>query len=341
MDPLIVALLLGAALLHVTWHVILKTAGDPLVAATIGVWAATAVLVPVAVVGWAAVGRPTLPLAVLGVAGLSGAIETVYFILLSAAYRRGDLSVVYPTARGTAPLLAVLAGVLVFHERLDAAGAIGVAALLGGILVLQRPWRLVLGEVSGSDRAATLFALGTGVAIAGYTTVDREGARLVAPWLYAALIWPAMGIGLLGWRVVSARSPRRSGAVLVAGTGDLDLAIPASPTVPARSSWSGRLAAPARSSSGRPGPPVRSARAEVGRSVVAGWLTIVSYGVVLYALSVAPLSVVAPLRESAIVLASAFGALQLREAAGRRDAVRRVVAAGLVVGGIGLLVLEG
>ncbi len=57
-----------------------------------------------------------------------------YFVLLSAAYRRGDLSVVYPIARGTAPLLAVAIGVTVFGERLGLPGSIGVAAAHRGVL---------------------------------------------------------------------------------------------------------------------------------------------------------------------------------------------------------------
>ena len=66
----------------------------------------------------------------LGIA--SGAIEAGYFVLLAAAYRRGDLSVVYPLARGTAPLIAVAIGVLILGERLGVAGSIGVVALLAG-----------------------------------------------------------------------------------------------------------------------------------------------------------------------------------------------------------------
>ena len=68
---------------------------------------------------------------VLGVA--SGFVEAAYFILLSAAYRRGDLSVVYPLARGTAPLLAVAIGVGVLGERLGVAGSVGVVMLLVGV----------------------------------------------------------------------------------------------------------------------------------------------------------------------------------------------------------------
>ena len=67
---------------------------------------------------WIGSARPALPIdgVVLGV--VSGTVEATYFVLLSAAYRRGDLSVVYPIARGTAPLLAVAIGITILGERL-------------------------------------------------------------------------------------------------------------------------------------------------------------------------------------------------------------------------------
>src|SRR5512135_506477 len=110
MDPLIVAIVLFAAVLHVTWNVLLKTAGDPMTAATVGIVAATLVVVPVAAGGWLVAGRPPVPPEAIALGVVSGLLETGYFVCLSAAYRHGDLSVVYPTARGTAPMLAVLIG---------------------------------------------------------------------------------------------------------------------------------------------------------------------------------------------------------------------------------------
>ena len=141
MDPWIIGLVAVSAVLHLAWNVRLKTAGDPLRAATIGMLAASVGIVPLGVAVWWVRGQVPLPVEgiVLGVA--SGVVEAAYFILLSAAYRRGDLSVVYPVARGTAPLLAVLVGVVVLGERLGVAGSIGVVMLLAGFLVLQRPWR--------------------------------------------------------------------------------------------------------------------------------------------------------------------------------------------------------
>lgn len=293
MEPLVVGLVLVAAVLHVVWNVLLKTAGDPLRTAAVGVLAATAAVVPIALAGWWLSDRPAVPPEAFALAAASGLVETAYFVLLSAAYRRGDLSVVYPTARGTAPLLAVIVGVVVLGERLGPAGAAGVAALLAGILLLQRPWRGLAGDADPRTRAATWFAIATGVCIAGYTALDRVGVRMTEPWLYAALIWSAMAVGLLGWL---ATVGRRGGG----------------PTV----------------------------GVDVPRAILGGLMTLLAYGLVLGALAVAPLSAVAPLRESAIVLAAGWGALRLGEAADRADAARRLVAAALVVVGIALLVVE-
>src|SRR5260221_9014834 len=111
-------LLGNSAVLHVAWNVRLKTAGDPLRAATIGMLAAGVGIVPGGVVAWWVGGAHSLPLDGIALGIGSGVIEAVYFIFLAAAYRRGDLAVVYPLALGTAPLLAVAIGVGLLGERL-------------------------------------------------------------------------------------------------------------------------------------------------------------------------------------------------------------------------------
>ncbi len=345
MDPAIVAVILFAAFLHVTWNVLLKTAGDPMTAATVGIVSATFVAVPVAAVGWLVAGQPAVPPAALALAVVSGVLETAYFVCLSGAYRHGDLSVVYPTARGTAPMLAVLIGVVVFGERLEPIGAVAVALLLAGLLALTRPWRLFLGEASVSDRASTTYAVATGVLIATYSAVDRTGALLTEPWLYAALIWPAMAIGLLAWRWLPVAARVRSFApALDTGT---------------RTSMSARVGLERSAPRDAAGGGVRGMGDGVGdglgngegiatdppidtrRAVAGGLITLVAYALILFAYTQAPLTVVAPLRESAVVVAAGWGALRLGEAEGRRDAARRLLAAALVAAGIVLLVVEG
>ena len=308
MPPLAIGLVLVAAVLHVSWNVLLKSAGDPLRAAATGIAAAGVVLAPLAAIAWWASGAPAVPPGAILLAIASGALEVLYFVLLSAAYRRGDLSVVYPIARGTAPLLAVAAGVVLLGERLPILGWVGVALLLAGLLALQRPWRaLSRSAFRGAGSSPVPFALGTGVAIAAYSALDRVAVRLVAPWLYAALLWVVMAIGLV---------------VLV---GVLDFR--------ARGARAGRSAAADGEVASAPAAVVRR------RAVIGGLLTLVAYLLVLGAFAIAPLAAVAPLRESAIVLASAWGVGRLGEAEHRRDAALRLGAAAVVLAGAALLAL--
>jgi uncharacterized membrane protein len=296
-SPLAFVLVAAAAVLHVTWNVVIKTAGDPLRASTVAMVASAVVLIPIAGVGWFAIGRPAIPAEAFGLGVVSGVLEAVYFALLSAAYRRGDLSLVYPVARGTAPLLAVAAGVLLLGERLGTYGSIGVALLLVGLVALQRPWRVLRPASLGADSAAAGFAVLTGVAIAAYSAVDRVGARTTEPWIYAAILF---------------------------GTAALVLVL-----------WTRWIAAPA----GRAGSAGRLTARERRFGIAGGLLSLAAYLLVLGAYTLAPLSAVAPLRESAIVVASAWGTLRMREASGR-DAIRRLGAAAIVVAGAVLLALE-
>jgi len=112
-SPLALALVLGAAALHATWNVLLKTSENPLHAAARAVTSSAVLLtIPVAAL-WYAGGRPGLPPTGWLLSLVSGVLELAYFIFLSIAYTRGELSMVYPLARGTAPLLAVAIGLTV------------------------------------------------------------------------------------------------------------------------------------------------------------------------------------------------------------------------------------
>ena len=144
-------------------------------------------------------------------------MEVAYFVFLAAAYRRGDLSVVAPVARGTAPLILVVVGLVVLGERLAPGATLGVAILLAGLLTVQRPWRFLRGETA--NRAAVAFALLTGVTIACYTSIDRVGVQLAPPWLYGAILWLVAAVGLLV--VGLARSRVAGGRYAV--TGPLDV----------------------------------------------------------------------------------------------------------------------
>jgi drug/metabolite transporter (DMT)-like permease len=297
-DPLVFVLVAGAAVLHVTWNVLLKTAGDPLRAATVGMATAAFLLCPTVLVVWFVVGRPNVPIETIVLSVISGALEALYFAFLASAYRRGDLSLVYPLARGTAPLLAVAIGVGLLQERLGPIGFVGVACLLVGLLSLQRPWQYLRASGRASSGAAG-FALLTGVTIAAYSAVDRVGVRGTEPWIYAGLIW---------------------------ATGASFLAIYA---------WVYRRRRAAQSAE-----PEAASTFSARRAAIGGLITLGAYLLILVAFTVAPLTAVAPLRESAIVLASGWGAFRLREAADRADALQRIGSAALVVLGAVLLAID-
>ena len=187
MIALAVGLALVAAVLHGTWNVLVKVSADPITTfrrvTLTSALVATIALVP----AWLVFGRPALNPAAAGLCLMSSALETTYLWLLSTAYRRGELSAVYPIARGSAPLLSVLVGLLILGERLTAPQLAGVALLLIGILAVT------LSQATGR---ATVPALLTGVAIAAYTSLDRVGVRLATPWFYAWLLFALMAVEL-------------------------------------------------------------------------------------------------------------------------------------------------
>lgn len=206
MPPVAIALVLTAAVLHASWNALLKTSGDPLRTTVRLQLIGTLVLVPLALVAWLTVaGQPPIPPEVIALVIVSGLLEAVYFACLAAAYRRGDLSLVYPLARGSAPLLAVIVGVTVLREQLVPVAALGVACLLVGVLVVARPWR-VLREAGAHDRAAVGFALATGASIAAYSAIDRVAVRLVEPWVYGALLAVAATVFLGSAVAIAARA---------------------------------------------------------------------------------------------------------------------------------------
>lgn len=301
MPTLAIALVLVAAVLHAGWNVLLKTSGDTLTTAVRLQAIGTIVLVPIAVAAWLWTGRPPVSATAFWLAMGSAVLEATYFVCLASAYRRGGLSLVYPIARGSAPLLAVAVGIGILGERLAPMAAIGVGCLLVGILLVARPWQAIR-TTDPAHRSAIGFALLTGASIAAYSTVDRLGVREAPPWLYGAIL--AVGSSIITATVV---------------------------TVGRRAGW----LAPAPSGPRPAGAP--TGLAALGRDAVAGVLSLTAYLLVLFAYSIAPLATVAPLRESGIVLAAAWGAIRLREARGRRDAGSRIAAAGLVVAGAALL----
>jgi drug/metabolite transporter (DMT)-like permease len=105
---------------------------------------------------------------------VSGLLHTGYNIFLARSYKQGDLSQVYPIARGTAPLLTLLATWIIAHEHIGLLTTLGIGTLVLGI------WLIAVGRSNTLqiDRTSLLFALGTSGFIAAYTVVDGLGGRI-------------------------------------------------------------------------------------------------------------------------------------------------------------------
>jgi drug/metabolite transporter (DMT)-like permease len=167
------ALALAAAVLHAGWNVFLRGSED--------VEARTAVVLGLSVLLFAPVAAATWSVswAVAPYVAASAAFECLYFALLVAAYRRRELSVVYPVARGSAPVLVLLGTAVVLGRHVSAAAAVGVCLVAVGVV-------LVRGFARGAE--GILVALAIGCAIAGYTLVDKDGLRHAAALPYLELV---------------------------------------------------------------------------------------------------------------------------------------------------------
>jgi len=192
-----IALVLASSVFHLAWNTLVKTSGDPLATSTRAVGFGVLAVTPFAALAWLATGRPTLTPEGWAIAVASGIVSAAYFVPLSAAYRRGALSSVYPVARGSGALLGVVAGVAILGERLEPSGYLGVALLLGGTLTAA------LATVSRATIAPALLA---GCAVAGYSALDRVGVRTGPAWLYAWAVWSVCALGLVGWRALTTRT---------------------------------------------------------------------------------------------------------------------------------------
>ena len=175
MTGLAIALVLGAALIHASWNYLLKKSGGG-----IGfVWAFAALssllYAPLAA-GVVIVQHFEFTIAALAYLFASAVLHTAYYLLLDRGYRHGDLSVVYPLARATGPLLTVLVAVALLGERPGILALCGAALVVGGAFFLAgNPAKL---REAGALRGIA-FALLTGCMIASYTVVDKQAVSAV------------------------------------------------------------------------------------------------------------------------------------------------------------------
>jgi len=182
MSALALALVLAAALAHATWNYLAKkiSGGPPF----IWLFAVLSAVIYAPVVAWVCIDcRPAIGLPELGLIAGTSVLHAVYFLLLDKGYQIGDLSLIYPLARGAGPLIAALAAVLILGERpspLAVAGALAIA--FGIVLLAGSPAKL--GDPA--NRRPIVYALLCGATIAAYTVWDKiaVSAFLIPPILY-------------------------------------------------------------------------------------------------------------------------------------------------------------
>ena len=179
-------LVLLAGLIHAGWNIAAKHAGGD----TRFAWFSSALIAVIwAPVGWwfARTELPRWGAAEWALVVASGVIHVFYFTTLLRGYRRADLTVVYPLARGSGPLITALVAVLFLGERISALGAAGIAAVVGGVfLIAGGPglWRAAH-DAAARERLHRGLYYGalTGLSIAAYSVVDGYTVKvlLVSP----------------------------------------------------------------------------------------------------------------------------------------------------------------
>ena len=171
------ALALAAASVHASWNVLIARARDAEAAMAVALLVGELVFLPVAIATWH-VGRAAIPFLLAG-----GALQLLYFALLAGAYRVAELSVVYPVARGTAPVLVLVIGVVALGRATSVGQVAGVCLVGLGVLLVR-----------GSRGRGVGVGLVIAGAIAGYTLVDKSGVGHAAaiPYLELELLVPTL-----------------------------------------------------------------------------------------------------------------------------------------------------
>ena len=280
MNSIVFAAVLLAAAAHAGWNATIKRGLDPLVTTVLIAIGTGAVGLPVLL----AVGVPAAPARPWVIASVL--VHLGYFAGLIEAYRSGDMSQVYPIARGSAPLLTATVSTTWLGERLGLLGWAGLVCLAAGVLMLSLRGG---GDLARLDRRAVGFALFTAVTICAYSIIDGVGARAAgsaSAYTAALFVGNAAIMALYG---LARRGPKMLSDV--------------------STSWVTGLAG--------------------------GGLQFGSYWVVLWAMTLAPIAVVAALRETSVLFGAVIAVVVLKEA------LRpiRMVAALLIVAGLVMIKL--
>lgn len=278
MDSVVFGAILAAAVLHAGWNAVVKGVLDRF----------KSILMMAIVQG----GLALLLLPVFAIPAheawpwiaASALLHSGYKIFLIRAYEHGDLSLVYPLARGSAPLIVAIVGFAILGEVLSQQRALAVAAISVGIIAMIFRAGVNFDQVPAK---AVAYAVGTAAFTASYTLVDGIGARHSGT-PSGFVMWMFLGDGLC--MCLYALAIRGRGAFKGLG-----------------SEWQSGIAA--------------------------GAMSIGSYWVAVWAFTLAPIALVAALRETSVLFALIIAVFFLNETVGRW----RWIGAAMICGGIAMM----
>lgn len=175
-------LVILAGLIHACWNIVAKKAGGDVRFAFFTAAVMMVFWAPVGLwVGWHQV--PSWGWLEWCLVSVSGAVHVVYYISLLRGYRKADLTVVYPLARGSGPLLSSLAAIVLLGEEITASGLCGIAAVVFGVFLVAGGPDLFRSAFDPEKRTrlrkGVQYGLLTGVFIAGYTVIDGYGVKVM------------------------------------------------------------------------------------------------------------------------------------------------------------------
>ena len=176
------ALIILAGLIHACWNIAAKKAGGD---SRFAFFTSALMMFFWAPLGWW-LGRDAVPL--WGVkewafVAASGVLHVLYYVILLRGYRKADLTVVYPLARGSGPLLSSMVAITVLGERITALGALGIVGVVGGVFLIAGGPALLRAAHEPAARSRVLtgvaYGLVTGAFIASYTVVDGYAVKVL------------------------------------------------------------------------------------------------------------------------------------------------------------------
>lgn len=225
MNAQALALVIAGASLHAVWNLVAKRASGGLAFVWLYGWVSLALFLPIALWVGGAAAVPLGPAAWVAIVA-SAVLHVIYALVLQRGYRVADLSLVYPMARGTGPLFAVLGAVLLLDNRPGVAGWMGIVAILAGIFLMAGGG--LLRRLGAGADPALLRGLGwgalTGLFIAAYTLVDGWAIQVLglAPLAYYALGLAVRSAVLAPWALrdragLAAEWRRNRGRIVAVG----------------------------------------------------------------------------------------------------------------------------